>query len=192
MANDKITLHNEATPFERIAASYLQDDGDNHSLSERDQDLKTRWEAAFSFILNWKSREKTVKLMMQKFDISKASAYRDIANALSLYGDITASRREGWRYVIFEYNQKLLNKSYKRHEWKIVDKCLDRMMKLADLDKEDAPFNPDKLKAINIDIHIPGSMERALNKIISKGVVDFNELPAQDTEYETLEDEAES
>lgn len=181
---DKLTVSNSATPFERISASYYDD---KFELSTKDQELKQRWEAAFSLLLSFHSREQTVKKLRGLFPgISLASAYRDVANALSLFGDIHKAKKEGWRYVIFEYNQTLMQMATKDKNLDIMGRCLDRMIKLADLDKEESNFNPDKLKAMEITISMPPAVQNALKKLVNKGVVDFNNFEVEDIDHEDI------
>lgn len=176
------------THFESILASYL--DEDKVKLSALEEQMKKRWEAAFSLLLNFHSREQAVKVLMQQFGgISLATAYRDINRALSLYGDITKSRKEGWRYIIFEYNQKLFQMATKDKNLESMGKCLDRMIKLAELDKEESPFNPDKLQAQIYDITLPKSVQSAIMTMIGKGVVDLNTFEAEEVTFEDVTDE---
>lgn len=170
----------DSTPVERITASYLEE---GIELSDKDEELKKRWEAAFSFLLNFHSREQTVKKLIGVFGGSIARAYRDINNALSLFGDINKSRKEGWRYIIFEYNQTLFQMATKDKDLDIMGRCLDRMIKLADLDKEEGAFNPEKLIAMQIQISLPDSTIKVFKDMNSKGVVDLNNFEAEDTNY---------
>ncbi|SDT15619.1 hypothetical protein SAMN05192545_2895 [Maribacter dokdonensis] len=171
--------------FERILASYL--DSSKIELSALEIDLKTRWEAAFSLLLNFHSREQAVKVLREQFGYNLATAYRDINKALSLFGDITKSRKEGWRYIIFEYNQKLFQMATKDRDLKEMGKCLDRMIRLADLDKEESMFDPDKIKAQSFEIKISKTMETALMKAITNGPIDMNNLEAEDIPHEPAE-----
>jgi len=183
-----VEINNKDSHFENILASYL--DESTIKLSAVEEKMKLRWEAAFSLLLNFHSREQAVKVLRQQFDgISLATAYRDINRALSLFGDITKSRKEGWRYIIFEYNQKLFQMATKDKNLETMGKCLDRMIKLADLDKEESQFNPDKLQAQIYDISLPKAVEKALMTMIGKGVVDFNNYPTEDVNYEDVKDE---
>lgn len=180
-----IEIESKDTHFENILASYLDDS--RVVLSPLEEEMKTRWEAAFSLLLNFHSREQSVKVLMQQFGgLSRATAYRDINRALSLFGDITKSRKEGWRYIIFEYNQKLFQMATKKKNLESMGKCLDRMIKLADLDKEDAQFNPEKLQAQIYEISLPKAVEKAYMTLISKGVVDFNNYPVEDIAHEEV------
>lgn len=181
-----VTLDTKDTHFENVLASYL--DETKITLSETEKLMKQRWETAFSLLLNWHGREQAVKILKQQFGVSSATAYRDINRALSLFGDITQSRKEGWRYIIFEYNQKLFQMATKDKNLETMGKCLDRMIKLADLDKEESAFNPEKLQAQIYDISIPKTIEKALMTVLKTGVADFNNY-AVDVPHEEIKDE---
>jgi len=170
--------------FEKILASYI-DEG-KITLTPLEEEMKKRWEAAFSLLLNFHSREQCVKVLQQQFGGSMATAYRDINRALALFGDVTQTRKEGMRYIIFEYNQKLFQMATKDKNLEAMGKCLDRMIKLSDLDKDDALFDPDKIKAQSYDIIISKQMEKALIKALSKGPIDMNNLEAEDIPHEPI------
>lgn len=181
-------LAQKDTHFENILASYI--DEKNIVLSPLEEDMKKRWMAAFSLLLNFHSREQAVKVLQQQFDgISQATAYRDINRALALFGDVTKSQKEGWRYIIFEYNQKLFQMATKDKHLEAMGKCLDRMIKLADLDKEESNFNPEKLRAQEYNISVPKMMEKMIMSLLSKGSVDLNNFAAQDIPYEDVKNE---
>lgn len=182
----KIVISNDNTPFERISASYYDS---KIALSEKDEELKKRWEAAFSSLLSFYSTEQTAKKQVQLFNISLATAYRDVVNALSLFGDIHKSRKEGWRHIIAEYNTTLFQMATKEKDMDIMGKCLDRMIKLRELDKEDSLFNPEKLAAMSIEIKVSSGTDRALRQMIKKGVVNLNDFEVEDISYEDVEDE---
>tara|TARA_R110002167_G_scaffold364968_1_gene588352 strand:+ start:8540 stop:9100 length:561 start_codon:yes stop_codon:yes gene_type:complete len=171
--------------FEKILASYIDDKG-KITLTPLEEEMKTRWEAAFSLLLNFHSREQSVKVLREKFNISLGTAYRDINRALSLFGDVTKSRKEGWRYVIFEYNQKLFQMATKDKNLEAMGKCLDRMIKLADLDKDETMIDPEKVKAQSYELNISKQMEAALMKVITNGPVDMNALEAEDIPHEEV------
>ena len=61
------------------------------------------------------------------------------------------------------------------------------MIKLADLDKEENLVNLEKLAAMDIEIKISKSSEKALDKMIKAGVTDLNDFEIEDAEYEEIE-----
>lgn len=184
--SEVITLDTKDTHFENVLASYL--DESKIKLTPLELEMKKRWETAFSLLINWKSREQAVKILKDQFNVSLATAYRDINRALSLFGDITKSRKEGWRYLIFEYNQQLFQMAIKDKNLETMGKCLDRMIKLADLDKEENAFNPEKLQAQIYEINVPKSIEKALMTVLKTGNVDFNNY-AVEVPFEEVKDE---
>jgi len=176
--------------FEKVLASYLSDDV---KLSPFQEEMKSRIKTAFSLLLNWHSREQAVKVMEEQFNISPATAYRDLANALKIYGDINKASKEGMRYIIFEYNQKHLQLALKQKNLPEVGKALDRMIKLAELDKEENMVNLEKLANMDITITIGKKAEKSIIALNERGVVDLNNFEAEDidfTEVEGGEDEA--
>ena len=175
------------THFEKVLASYL--DESKVTLSPSEKDMENRWETAFSLLLNFHSREQAVKVLQSTYNCSLATAYRDINKAIALYGDITKSRKEGWRYIIFEYNQKLFQMAIKEKALDQMGKCLDRMIKLADLDKEESPFNPEKLQAQSYEIVLDKKVEKVLMGMLSKGSVDLNNFEVEDVPHEEVKND---
>lgn len=128
---------------------------------------------------------------MQQFDVSQATAYRDIGNALKIYGDINKASKEGMRYIIFEYNQKGLQLALKEKNLTEYGRYLDRMIKLAELDKEENLVNLEKLAAMDITINISKGAEKQLKEMSKNGVVDLNNWAADDAEWEEVKPEEE-
>mgnify|MGYP003120132968 CR=1 FL=1 len=172
--------------FEKVLASYLSDDIE---LSPFQQDMKNRIKTAFSLLLNFRGREQAVKALVEQFDISTATAYRDIGNALKIYGDVNKASKEGMRYIIFEYNQTHLQLALKQKNLTEVGKSLDRMIKLAELDKEESIVNLEKLANMDITITIGKKAEKAIVEQNSRGVVDLNDWTAEDTDFEDVKED---
>lgn len=175
----------KATPFEHILAHYI--DPGYPELKDTTMQIKERWETAFGLLRNYRSREQTAKIIMSQFGISRSQAYVDINSAISLFGDINKSRKEGMRYLISEYNTLLLQKAVEANDMDQMGKAIDRMMRIEGLDKEDAAFNPEKLENVVINLNIPEKVQSAMLKMIHKGSVDLNnfntiEIPHQDLE----------
>src|SRR5699024_2669092 len=116
------------------------------------------------------------------------TAYRDIGNALRIYGDINKASKEGMRYIIFEYNQKLLQLATKEKNLEQMGRSLDRMIKLAELDKDETLVNLEKLANLDITISIGKKAEKAIIAQNEKGVVDLNDFDAEEIEYEDVGD----
>ncbi|PXX96905.1 hypothetical protein DF185_19895 [Marinifilum breve] len=126
----------EGTSFDKIQASFLYDD-DRLVLSHKDQELKERWEAAFSLLCNYHSNEQSLPILMQRFGISRAAAYRDIANAKQLFGDITQSNKEADRYILNELAMKTFRMAVDNHDVEGMNRAISNMIKLKRLDQND-------------------------------------------------------
>lgn len=174
------------THLDNIIASYM-DEG-SVELSAFEIKMKERIKTAFSLLLNWRSREQAAQIMMEQFDVSQATAYRDISRALIIYGDINKAGKEGHRYIIMEYNHKLLQLATKEKNLEQMGRALDRYMKLADLDKEENRVNLEKLAAMDITVNISKKSEKAITGLLEGGVVDLNNFEAQDIEYEEVDE----
>ena len=177
------------THFEKILASFLEDG--SVELSEFEMEMKKRIKTAFSSLLENPSRERAVSLLRQQFKISQATAYRDIAAAIKIFGDITKAGKEGMRYIIMEHNAWLLEQAKSEKNLEQVGRALDRMIKLADLDKEENKVNLEKLAAMDIEVRISKRSEKAVQDMLEKGVVDLNNLEVQDIEFEEIPENGE-
>ena len=93
------------TTFDKILAWYIDETG-KLKLTEKQEVLKNRWEAAYDLLCNYHSPQQATPLLMQKHGLSKAQAYRDVKNATNLFGDINETRKEGMRHILYEYAMK--------------------------------------------------------------------------------------
>ena len=74
------------TTLERIRLYYLKD---NAELSKHDEQVRCRWEAAYSMLINQNGIEsEAVKLLLKVFDISEVQAYRDVHNCTRCFGPV--------------------------------------------------------------------------------------------------------
>lgn len=174
--------------FEQVLAHYMQPD--TIVLTDAQKASKERWEAAWGLLLNFQSREQVCKMLQTNFKISRATAYRDIASTMALFGDVHRSKKEGTRYLLLEYNQQLLQQAIEEKNMDVMGKCLDRMARLADLDKEEAGFNAQKLQLLDIEISLPRALQEAMLKMARKGVLDLNQVAAQQVDYQELNTES--
>lgn len=172
------------THFERIFASY--DPNSKLKLTPFEDEAKTRWESAYNMLLNTPNKFKVVGMLKEMYDVSIATAYRDIAAAKSLYGDMSKASKEGERQLLIIQTQQLIELAYKEKNLELINKCQDRLYKLFGLDQEDAPFNVEKLASMKIEITMPNEFVKAISEVTKKGVVDFNNLDTSDIPFEEV------
>ncbi len=176
--------------FDKIYAYYK--DATKYPLTEKQTELKNRWLAAFALRQNWHSREQAANVLMEKYDISRAQAYRDLKNAERLFGNVMKADRDGSLAILLEYSHKYLLMAVKAKDLKAIGKALDLMGKYAEVDKENTiNFNPEKLENKPIKMSVPKEVSNAILKSLTGGTVDFNNLEVEDVEHEEIEDEGE-
>lgn len=129
------------TTYDRIFHSYRHD---HVKLTANQEEIKKRWEAAYSLMVNYHSREQAIPMLRSKFEISVSQAHRDINNCLRLFGDVAKSNKEGIRNILYEYSMKTfqLAASCKPPDIGEMNKSISLMIKLKGIDKDD-PDLPD-------------------------------------------------
>ena len=175
--------------FDKIYAYYK--DANKYPLTEKQAQLKDRWLAAFTLRQNFHSREQASNVLIEKYDISRAQAYRDLKNAERLFGNVMKADRDGALAILLEYSHKYLQMAIKAKDLKAIGKALDLMGKYSEVDKDNSiNFNPSKLENKPIKMSIRKEVTTAIIQHLSTGVMDFNDLTI-DTDFEDLSDEEE-
>ena len=133
------------TTLERIRLYYLKD---NTELSEHDQQLRERWEAAHSMLINQNSivRE-VVKMLMKVYNISDVQAYRDVYNCTRCFGPVRGMDRQALHNMVTQWAIEDYRKASVVNDFRAKDKALERITKANNLDKEDMDLpDPSKIQ----------------------------------------------
>jgi len=133
------------TMLERIKLYYLSDDT---KLSEHDEKVRGRWAAAYSMLINQRSVEREVVMMLMKtHDISEAQAYRDIFNCTRCFGPVRGIDRQAMRNMVTQWAIEDYRKASVTNDFRAKDKALDKIIKANNLDKEDMELpDPSKIQ----------------------------------------------
>lgn len=99
-------LLGKTTTYEHIAA-YMRDELAETDLSVHEQLLVQRWNEAWTLMRSGKSMADASAILMKRFSVdgkplSRATAYRDCSNAISLFGDIAQSTKDGIKHLTTE------------------------------------------------------------------------------------------
>jgi len=197
------------TTLERIRLYYLKG---NVELSEHDQQLRERWEAAHSMLINQNSvvRE-VVKMLMKVYKISDVQAYRDVYNCTLCFGPVGGMDRQALRNMVTQWAIEDYRKARVKNDFRAMDKFLERITKANNLDKEDMELpDPSKIQppvqllSINytflnseffklIDPKAQKALlalnEKVMALIDASPIADYkNILLADDTHYEDVRD----
>lgn len=193
--NNQLKVASSDRHFENVLAYYMDDSAPEEErlakLSDTDKELKKRWEAAFTSLLEFRSPEDAVKRLMNLFGVSKATAYRDVQRCEMLFGSFKNFNKEAWRYISIERKHKLYQMAIKEKDFELAYKIDKEVDKLLGLHEEDSPIDLEKIKAQNYDIIMSLKQERLVKQIMNqqknKGVVDMN-VGAVDIDFEELKD----
>lgn len=183
------TIKTGNSSFDKIYAYYK--DSSKYPLTEKQTELKDRWLAAFTLRQNFHSREQAANVLMEKYEISRAQAYRDLKNAERLFGNVMKADRDGSLAILLEYSHKFLLMAVKAKDLKAIGKALELMGKYAEVDKENAiNFNPEKLENKPVKMSVKKEVANALLSHLLTGSLDLNELTI-DADFEEVEDNGE-
>lgn len=155
------------TALDRIKASYLNE-GAEERLSADERLRKEQLEAAHGLLVNYHSLEQAVPLLMGRFGLSRATAYRRCQEAMRLFGDVTRSYKDGVRHILYEFAMKVFQLAAgRKNEFKVPDPdlkamnaAIKNMAMLKGLDKEDtSALTPEVLgsKSYFLTLHVGGA-----------------------------------
>jgi hypothetical protein len=137
-------LVSDAT-LERIRLYYLSDE---NKLSEHDEQVRQRWESAYSMLINQNGIEcDVVKMLMKVHDISQMQAYRDVHNCTRCFGPVRGMDRQSLRNMVTQWAIEDYRKASVMNDFRAKDKALDKIIKANNLDKEDMELpDPSKIQ----------------------------------------------
>lgn len=181
---------NKQSALDVIREYYLSEEGDVQ-LTEAQLQKKERLSAAYSLLCEYHSFQQAIPVLQKRFGLSRSQAYRDVKDAVTLFGNVLKSDKEGLRYIIYEYALKTFQFAAEMKDFKSMNMAVSNMIKLLGLDKED-PDLPDftRLQPNVYPILLDDqSKELADNLLNQPGPLNLSKLMnkhATDTEYTDL------
>jgi serine/threonine protein phosphatase PrpC len=133
----KLNLPKETT-MERIFSFYVT----GTDITAKEEEIRMRWEMAYSLILQYGNTQTVIPMLEKQFEIKKAQAYRDINNALNLFGDVNKSNKQAKRNLIYQLAMKIYEMAEQQKDTDQMTKALTLAAKVEGLDKDD-PEIPD-------------------------------------------------
>lgn len=143
-------------------------------------------EAAFTMLIGYDSITQVVRKLSQLYKIDKATAYRVIHQAEMIFGSVKQFNKDAWRFIQVERKRKLIKELTLQNRWDLVVKLEEQIDKLIGFDKDELAFDPDKIKAQSFELVMSKRMEKAMEKVLSLGPVDMNNLDAEDIPHEPI------
>lgn len=174
-------INKHDTTLETIMAYYMNPEG--IKLTSKQEQIKDRWRFINECWLKADSTKTIINKCIAQFGVDERSVYFDIKNAKKLYGyineaDLKASRYIHYQYAVANYKKACLQRDLNAQRLAIV-----LMHDLCGGNDDQLTFNPDKLEVFDYIIKLPAKIEEFIKKHGSDGVMDFNQVSAEDAEY---------
>lgn len=128
--------------FDKIKAHYIND---KVELNNIQQELCKRYEAAFTLLCEFHSNEQAITKLMSTFSICRSQAYKDIKNAIDLFGDATKASKEGKRYILYEMAMANYNLAISKNDLEQANRAMTNLIKITGIEHDD-PDLPDPSK----------------------------------------------
>lgn len=179
------------TDVDRILAWYF--DRENNELEPRLKEKLLRLEFAADQFREWSDKNKTVRLVMAKFELQKSQAYQLVTEAMQLFAMTNRQDKEFIRALLHDIGMKIMQKAYTHGKLKEAAAMFAQLIKIHGLDREDAEL-PDfsQLQPVPITIGtfpellgvpLPDDLDAQLAKIIAKKSASrFNSSAAEEAE----------
>lgn len=187
----KLIKFNKDNTFQRLRAHYISPD--ENPISEKEKEQLTRALLLFTLRTRNKfSRQQSIKKVIDQFDVSQATAYRDYQMMSAIFGELNEIdsrvekvfvREEYW----FLYQQLRNERDFVNAAkvLKLYDNTLPPVADENELDK-------DKIAAHEYHIKIDRDMANAMKShLTANGVIDLNSIDVTDVDYKILEEDEE-
>ncbi|WP_210519909.1 hypothetical protein [Hymenobacter terricola] len=133
------------TALDRIRASFFDEsDEPDEKLSAAEFDQKCQLVFAHANLTEGKSLEKTVKLLVARYHISRATGYRRCRDATTVFADVTRTHKEGIKHILYEMSMNVYRRALKAQDkfgnpdLKAANGAIKNMALLKGLDKDDS------------------------------------------------------
>lgn len=186
-------LLEDQSTYDRILA-YLENIEGQHDLTDHEKILAKRYIDGYNFFRDTKSRSESVAKLMKVHNISRPQAYRDVAAAISLFGDASKMTLQGVRHLVTETLLEAINMARRLGKPGIMIIGADKLGKAWNIQ------NPleESMKEMEPHTYIMNLDQQsllALTKMMGTGNIDFaqflNNLPIQDADYTEITNKSE-
>lgn len=149
------------TSFDRIYFSYLSEEVEA-LLSPEELERRERIDEAWHYMVKRKSPVTTAEWLQGKFDISRATAYRIVREALQVFGDVVKTSKDAKRRLLWEYSLKGLDRCLKIDDMRAYAAILKNMTTFEGLNLDDNTFDGEAIQAHTYLIQLTAASGREL------------------------------
>lgn len=194
MSSNAVVVRKKVTTLDKIRKYYLKGE-DSVSLSEKQNEIRIRVYKAWNLMINYHSKEQAMTVIMNEYSCSRAQAYRNVSDAMSIFGNPIVNQKEAEKYLLNEDLIRSQQRSLKNGDEAAYLRAAALRIKLGTHDKDSTQsFDPEKLKAQTYVLKVHPSVLENIKANQDGGVIDFNNWAAEDISYEEIkgdEDEEE-
>ena len=189
-----LVTRQKETTLDKIRKYYLKGE-DSVTLTEKQELTRVHIYKAWNLMINYHSKEQAMQVMMTAaFDgegCSRATAYRFVSDAMSIFGNIFQNIKEAKRYLIEEDLKRLQQRAIKSGDGALELNVIKQMIKIGGFDKDTDPkFNPKKLESNTYILKMHPSVLAAIDKMATGSAFDFNDMPTEDIDYTEVDEES--
>lgn len=170
-------LLGKISSYDKIVA-FMTNELEESKLTEHEQQMCIRWNEAWTLCRKFMSTADAAAILMKRFPgLSRAQAYRDCANAESLFGDIRQTKKEGIRNLVTEMLKDHYSTAKKMGELSEMRLSAVSIAKVNAVNVNDPDtFDWEKLEPHTYVLGIDPQMIQALKSMISGGKIDLTNM----------------
>ncbi|WP_418124251.1 hypothetical protein ACNFU2_06495 [Chryseobacterium sp. PTM-20240506] len=184
-----IVKYTKDSAFQKIKAWYI--DETSVQLTPAEEKKKDRLKHIWALRSDNKySAKQTIRIIERDHKVSQSTAYRDYSLAMELFGSIEKADAAAEKVIIAEGFHDIYLKALKAGKLEIALKAWTKYESLFDF-QDNTKVDPRKLEASTYNLKLPRGAERILKDMFEGGVVNFNNLKAEDIEWKEITEEDE-
>lgn len=160
-------------------------------LTPDQEHYRQRLVSVWTLLCRYHSDEQARKIHQKAFGIHEVTAYKDLRNAVDLFGDVRYTEKAGRRAILAEWCANTYQRAIEKGDVKSANRSIENMIKLLGLDGADADA-PDfeRLQPSLIVAALPEGMEQSIQAMLRGGAINLNQFPeAEIVENENTESE---
>lgn len=156
----------------------MKDELAETELTEHEQQKLIRVNEAWTLMRKFTTTADAVAILMTRFEgLSRASAYRDCADAVSLFGDLSLTKKEGLRHLSTEMVKEAYQLAVLQKDPHAMIKAAAEISKINGVNLNDPDtFDWAKLEPHTYVLGIDEQMVKALKSMISNGKIDLTSV----------------
>ena len=171
-------LIGKISSYDKIVAHLKKPRGVASELTAHEEHMLERWQKAYSLIRNYTVRGEAAAIMMKLYpEISRATAFRDVANAISLFGNISETTKEGIRHMAGEMIAEGFALAKIKNNEVAMIAAGEKYANVHGVNSND-PDIPDfdKIEPHTYEISLPPNAIAALQAMVSNGAISLGGL----------------